>query len=320
MSNFIMAEHKTSIRFFNDREVRAIWDDNHNKWWFSVLDIIAAINEQDDYQKTRNYWKYLKTKLKKEKNELVSATNQLKLQAPDGKQRLTDMLDGEGVVLLAKAIPNVKAMGFLDWFTYSDNTIDGQSKKKAYQLFESGLLKIAEPGSIKCLQQIHAYLFGGLYDFAGQIRAKNISKGGFTFANCMHFPETLHTIERMPETTFDEIMDKYVEMKIRANEYHVNEFTNGRVQPNLCNVAHPFMEGNGRSTRIWLDLMLKRSLKRCVDWSQIDKNEYLSAMRESVSDSTHIKALVQPALTTKIDDREMFMKGIDYSYYYEKND
>ena len=312
-------QYKKSIRFFNDREVRAVWDEEHSKWWFSVLDIIATINEQDDYQKTRNYWKYLKTKLKKENNELVSATNQLKLQAPDGKQRLTDMLDGEGVVLLAKAIPNVKAMGFLDWFTYSDNTIDGQSKKKAYQLFESNLLKTIEPGSLKCLQQIHAYLFGGLYDFAGQIRTKNISKGGFTFANCMHFPATLQTIERMPETTFDEIMDKYVEMKIRANEYHVNSFADDRVQPNLCNVAHPFMEGNGRSTRIWLDLMLKRSLKRCVDWSQIDKNEYLSAMRESVSDSTHIKSLVQPALTTKIDDREMFMKGIDYSYYYEQN-
>ena len=284
MSNFIMVEHKKSIRFFNDREVRAVWDDEHNKWWFSVLDIIAAINEQDDYQKTRNYWKYLKTKLK--------------LQAPDGKKRLTDTLDGEGVVLLAKAIPNVKAMGFLDWFTYSDNTIDGQSKKKAYQLFESNLLKTIDPGSLKCLQQIHAYLFGGLYDFAGQIRMKNISKGGFTFANCMHFPETLQTIERMPETTFDEIMDKYIEM----------------------NVAHPFMEGNGRSTRIWLDLMLKHSLKRCVDWSQINKNEYLSAMRESVSDSIHIKALVEPALTTKIDDREIFMKEIDYSYYYEQNE
>ena len=297
-----MPEHKVqrrkSIRFFNDLEMRAVWNNNHYEWWVSVLEIFVAINEQDDYQKTRNYWKYLKTKLKKENNELVSATNQLKLQAPDGKQRLTDMLDGEGVVLLAKAIPNVKAMGFLDWFTYGDNTIDGQSKKKAYQLFESGILQTAEPGSIKCLQQIHAYLFGGLYDFAGQIRTKNISKGGFTFANCMHFPETLQAIERMPETTFDEIMDKYVEM----------------------NVAHPFMEGNGRSTRIWLDLMLKRSLKRSVDWSQIDKNEYLTAMRESVANSTLIKTLVLPALTTKIDDREMFMKGIDYSYYYEQNE
>ena len=285
-----MVEHKKSIRFFNDREVRAVWDEEHNKWWFSVLDIIAAINEQNNYQKTRNYWRYLKTKLSRGNKELVSVTHQFKLQAPDGKQRLTDMLDGEGIILLAKAIPNSKAMSFLDWFTYSDNTIDGQSRKKAYQLFESDILKTAAPGSLKCLQQIHAYLFGGLYDFAGQIRTKNISKGSFTFANCMNFPETLQVIKRMPETTFDEIMDKYVEM----------------------NVAHPFMEGNGRSTRIWLDLMLKRSLKRCVDWSGIDKNEYLTAMRESVSDSTRIKALVLLALTTKIDDREMFMKGIDY--------
>ena len=291
-------QHKQSIRFFNDREVRAVWDEEHSKWWFSVLDIIAAINEQDDYQKTRNYWKYLKTKLRKENSQLVSATNQLKLKASDGKSYKTDTFDAEGVTLLAKHINNTKATNFLDWFLYSDNTIDGQSKKKAYQLFESGILKTIDPDTIKCLQQIHAYLFGGLYDFAGQIRTKNISKGGFTFANCMHFPATLQTIERMPETTFDEIMDKYVEM----------------------NVAHPFMEGNGRSTRIWLDLMLKRSLKRCVDWSQIDKNDYLSAMRESVSDSTHIKALVQPALTTKIDDREIFMKGIDYSYYYEQNE
>ena len=297
MSNFIMAEHKESIRFFNDREVRAVWDEEHSKWWFSVLDIIAAINEQDDYQKTRNYWKYLKTKLRKENSQLVSTTNQLKLKASDGKSYKTDTFDAEGVTLLAKHINNTKATNFLDWFLYSDNTIDGQSKKKAYQLFESGILKTVDPGTITCLQQIHAYLFGGLYDFAGQIRTKNISKGGFTFANCMHFPETLQTIERMPETTFDEIMDKYVEM----------------------NVAHPFMEGNGRSTRIWLDLMLKRSLKRCVDWSQIDKNDYLNAMRESVSDSTYIKALVKPALTTKIDDREMFMKGIDYSYYYEQS-
>ena len=295
-----MAEHKEqnkkSIRFFNDREVRAVWDDSHNKWWFSVLDIIAAINEQDDYQKTRNYWKYLKTKLRKENSQLVSATNQLKLKASDGKFYKTDTFDAEGVILLAKHTNNTKATNFLDWFLYGDNTIDGQSKKKAYQLFESGILKAVDPSTIKCLQQIHAYLFGGLYDFAGQIRTKNISKGGFTFANCMRFPATLQTIERMPETTFGEIMEKYVEM----------------------NVAHPFMEGNGRSTRIWLDLMLKRSLKRCVDWSQIDKNDYLAAMRESVTDNTHIKALVLPALTTKSGDREIFMKGIDYSYHYEQ--
>jgi len=290
------APQKVSLRFFNNREVRAAWDDGNNKWWFSVIDVVAALNEQDDYQKVRNYWKYLKAKLKKENSELVSATNQLKLTAADGKRYLTDTLDSDGIVALAKNFPNNKATAFLDWFLYSDNTIDGQSKKKAYDLFESGLLDTLEPGSVKCLQQIHAYLFGGLYDFAGQIRTKNISKGGFTFANALYFPATLQTIERMPETTLNEIIDKYVEM----------------------NVAHPFMEGNGRSTRIWLDLMLRRTLRKCVDWSKIDKRQYLDAMAESVSDTHAIKALISGALTDKINDRETFMKGIDYSYYYEE--
>lgn len=287
---------KISIRFFNDREVRAVWDDENSRWWFNVIDIVAILNEQDDYTKANNYWRWLKRKLKTEGNELVSATHGFKFLAQDGKRRLSDTLNSEGVIELAKNFPNTKAMKFLDWFLYSDNTIDGQSKKKAYTLFESGLLDSLEAGSVKCLQQIHAYLFGGLYDFAGKIRTKNISKGGFTFAPCQYFDITLRTIEAMPETTFDEIMDKYVEM----------------------NVAHPFMEGNGRSTRIWLDLILKRSLKKCVDWSQIDKNSYLDAMRKSPADGTDIKRLVGNALTDKINDREIFMKGIDYSYYYEE--
>lgn len=287
---------KISIRFFNDREVRAVWDDENSKWWFNVIDVIAILNEQDNYSKNRNYWKYLKTKLRKENSQLVSETNQLKLTAADGKRYLTDTLDNNGVIELSKNFPNNRASAFLDWFLYSDNTIDGQSKKKAYTLFESGLLNNLEPGSVKCLQQIHAYLFGGLYDFAGKIRMKNISKGGFTFAPCQYFDITLKTIEQMPESTFDEIMDKYIEM----------------------NVAHPFMEGNGRSTRIWLDLMLKRSLKKCVDWSQIDKNSYHNAMRISPADGIEIKSLVGNALTDKINDREIFMKGIDYSYYYEE--
>ncbi len=208
-----MTGHKVSIRFFRDHEVRAIWDEENAKWWFSVLDIIGVLNNQDDYQKNRNYWKYLKTKLKQEGHQLVSATNQLKLLAPDGKHRLTDVLDSDGVLLLARAVPNSNAMPFMDWFTYSENTIDGQSRKKAYTLYESGLLNSMEPGSVRCLQQIHAYLFGGLYDFAGKIREKNISKGGFTFANALHFPITLRNIEAMPESTFEEIADKYVEMK-----------------------------------------------------------------------------------------------------------
>jgi cell filamentation protein len=285
---------KTSIRFFDDREVRAVWDDENSQWRFSVIDIVAVLSESED---PNNYWYVLKSRLKKENNQLLTICKGLKLKAPDGKMRLSDTLNSEGIISLAKNFPNNRAMKFLDWFLYSDNTIDGQSKKKAYTLFESGLLKSLEAGTIKCLQQIHAYLFGGLYDFAGQIRTKNISKGRFTFAPCQYFNMTLPNIERMPETTFDEIIDKYVEM----------------------NVAHPFMEGNGRSTRIWLDLMLKRTLKRCVDWSKINKNDYLNAMQKSPVNSTDIKFLIKNALTAKIDDRETFMKGIDYSYYYEEN-
>jgi len=289
---------KVSIRFFDDREVRAVWDDENSKWWFSVLDIVAVLNEEPDYNKTRNYWKYLKAKLKKENSEVVSATTQLKLLAPDGKKRLADMLDSEGVTQLAKNFPNNRAMKFLDWFLYSDTSLDGQSKKKAYSLFESNLINEFEVGTAKGLQQIHAYLFGGLYDFAGQIRQKNISKGGFQFAVSRFLGETLQQIEAMPETTFDEIVNKYVEM----------------------NIAHPFMEGNGRSTRIWLDLLLKKRLKKCVDWSKISKRDYMNAMMLSPTKSNVLKSLLQNALTNKINDREMYMKGIDYSYYYEENE
>ena len=293
---FVMAEKK-SIRFFNDHEVRAVWDEEHSKWWFSAIDIVRAINDEEDYKKSRNYWKYLKGKMASEGIELVSVTNHFKFKAPDGKQRASDALDTECVQTRAKHYPANRANAFLDWFIYSDNTIDGQSKKKAYDLFESGLLDSLKPGTVKCLQQIHAFIFGGLYDFAGQIRTKNISKGGFTFANALHFSTILPNIEKMPEGTFDEIVNKYIEM----------------------NVAHPFMEGNGRSARIWLDLMLRRSLKKCIDWSRIDKNAYLEAMRRSVADPTPIKALLSGSLTDLINDRETFMKGIDYSYYYEQS-
>ena len=289
---------KISIRFFEDREVRAIWDDEHAKWWFSVLDIVGVLNRQDDYTKNRNYWKYLKTKLKREQNELVSVTNQLKILAADGKRYNTDVLDSEGVIRLAKEFPNTRAGKFLDWFTYSDTSIDGQSKKKAYTLFESGVIDSIEEGTFRGLQQIHAYIFGGLYDFAGKMRTVNIAKGGFQFAMVNYLPATLETIERMPENTFDEIVDKYVEM----------------------NVAHPFREGNGRSTRIWLDLMLKKHLGQCIDWSSVNKKAYLEAMTASVADSMAIRNLLRPALTDRINDREMFMKGIDYSYYYEEED
>jgi len=293
-----MSNAKISIRFFDDREVRAVWDEQNAKWWFSVLDIVALFTDQDDYAKTRNYWKYLKAKLKKEKNELVSATTQLKLLANDGKRYLTDMLDYTGIIALGKEFPSKKANRFIEWFTYSDESIDAKSKTKAYAMFESSFINSIEVGTTKGLQQIHAYLFGGLYDFAGQIRQKNIAKSGFQFAVSRFLGDTLKQIEAMPETTFDEIVNKYVEM----------------------NIAHPFMEGNGRATRIWLDLMLKKRLKKCVDWSKISKQEYMNAMMLSPTKSSVLEKLLEKVLTTKINDREMFMKGIDYSYYYEAND
>ena len=287
---------KISIRFFNDHEVRAIWDDENSKWWFSVLDIVGVLNEETDYTKVRNYWKYLKAKLKKEKNQLVSGTTQLKLTAADGKKYKTDTLDSEGIIELSKSFPNKKAAKFLDWFLYSDNSIDGQSKKKAYALFESSLINEFEVGTTKGLQQIHAYLFGGLYDFAGQIREKNISKGGYRFMYAQYLKSTLKQIDAMPQIILEEIIFKYAEM----------------------NKAHPFMEGNGRSTRIWLDMILKKQLKKCVDWSKIKKENYMNAMIISTVDSSVLKQLIAAALTKKINDREIFMKGIDYSYYYEE--
>jgi cell filamentation protein len=289
---------KISIRFFNDREVRAVWDDVNNKWWFSVLDVVAVLTDQNDYNKARNYWKYLKAKLKKENSELVSITTQLRLLASDGKNYRTDMLDYKGIIELGKQFPGIKANRFIEWFTFSDESIDGKSKTKAYALYESSLIDSIDVGSTKGLQQVHAYLFGGLYDFAGQIRQKNISKGGFQFAVSHFLGNTLKQIEQMPSTTFDEIADKYVEM----------------------NIAHPFMEGNGRSTRIWLDLILKKQLKKCIDWSKISKNDYLNAMVKSATNSNILKNLLRNALTDEINSREMFMKGIDYSYYYEENE
>ena len=266
---------KISIRFFDDREVRAIWDEENNKWWFSVLDIVAVLTNQDDYNKARNYWKYLKAKFKKEGSELGSITTQLKLKSPDGKMRLSNVLDYDGIIALGKQFPSKKANRFIEWFTYGDESIDGKSKTKAYALFESSFIDSIEVGTAKGLQQIHAYLFGGLYDFAGQIRQKNISKGGFQFAVAHFLGSTLGQIEQMPENTFEEIVDKYVEM----------------------NIAHPFMEGNGRSARIWLDLIFKKRLKRCVDWSKIYKNDYLNAMVRSSANSMKLKNLLKKSLT-----------------------
>ena len=175
-------------------------------------------------------------------------------------------------------------------------TIDEQSKEKAYNLYDSGDINIIEVGTVKGLLQIHQYIFGGLFSFAGQIRNKNIAKGNFRFASALYLYDVLPIVEKMPENTFEEIVAKYVEM----------------------NVAHPFMEGNGRSMRIWLDLMLKKNLKQCVDWSLIGKSAYFLAMERSPVNDLEIRELLHSALTEKIDDRETYMKGIDRSYCYEE--
>ena len=175
-------------------------------------------------------------------------------------------------------------------------TLDELSKEKAYLLFDSGAIAAIEVGTTKGLCQIHKYLFDGLFNFAGKIRDKNISKGNFRFANTLYLREILEKIEQMPEIAFEDIIAKYVEM----------------------NIAHPFMEGNGRSTRIWLDIMLKKNLKQCIDWSQVGKRSYLSAMERSPVNDLEIKELLRSALTDKIDNRAITIKGIDRSYYYEE--
>lgn len=169
------------------------------------------------------------------------------------------------------------------------------SKKKAIELFESGYLDSLEPGTYLSLAQIHKYLFEDVYDFAGKLRTVNLAKGSFRFAPLMYLEAALANIDKMPQSTFDEIVEKYVEM----------------------NIAHPFREGNGRSTRIWLDLMLKKEIGKVVDWSRVDKEDYLLAMERSPIRDIEIKHLLHAALTDQINDRQIYMKGIDHSYYYE---
>ena len=172
------------------------------------------------------------------------------------------------------------------------------SKEKALQLFDSGKIDTIKAGTVTGLKQIHKYLFEDVYDFAGKIREVNISKGNFRFAPVMYLKQSLKQIEKMPQSTFDEIVEKYVEM----------------------NIAHPFREGNGRATRIWLDLIFKKELKKVVDWDKIDKEDYLLAMERSPIKDIEIKHLLKNALTEKINEREIYMKGIDVSYYYEGYD
>ena len=283
--------NKTSLSFFEDVPVRAVWDEESAKWWFCAMDIAETLTKSKN---PRVYW----ATVKRRNQQLIAICKQLKLKAKDGKFYNTDVVDESGLNTLVALVPSKKADIFAKWMKNLETSLDEKSKQKAYELFESGFVDNIEVGTAKGLKQIHGYIFGGLYDFAGQIRSVNIAKDGFAFAPAIYLDGALSHIESMPESTLEEIVNKYVEM----------------------NVAHPFMEGNGRSTRIWLDLILKKNLKKCVDWSQIDKTDYLDAMRESVDSSERIFALLKNALADDINNREIIMKGIDYSYYYEEID
>ena len=282
---------KTSIRYFNKCPVRARWNDEDNCWWYVATDIIDALIASKN---SRIYW----NAFKRRHPELDTFCRQLKITASDGKRYNTDCLNQVGINRLLLLLPIKDRTIFSNWLSGMADPIDEQSKRKAYELYENSILESVEIGTIKGLQQIHGYLFEGLYDFAGAIRTNNISKGGFTFANCMYFGEIFQRIESMPEETLDQIIDKYVEL----------------------NIAHPFMEGNGRATRIWLDCLLKERIKKCIDWQKIDKKDYLDAMEKSTLSSEVLRELLSGALTDEINDREIFMKGIDYSYYYEAID
>ena len=280
---------KRPIRYFNNKPVRAVWDNVDSLWWYSAVDFITILVEPNS---PRRYWNNVKVR----NPELSPFCGQLKLYADDGKKYLSDVINEEGVRLLLTIIPSKYEEAIQDWIKGLLDPIDEQSKKKAYDFYKTELVEEDEIGKTVALQKIHAYLFEGLYPFAGKIRTKTISKGGFIFANGDFILEVLKDIDKLPDNTFDEIVDKYIEM----------------------NIAHPFMEGNGRATRIWLDLLLKNRLKKCIDWSKIDKDEYLSAMKVSPVNPKPIFILLKEALTNDINNRDVFMKGIDYSYYYEE--
>ena len=280
---------KTSIRYFNKKPIRSRWDEETSSWLICAIDLIAAVVETSN---PRIYWYTIKTR----NSELLANCKQLKITASDGKVYDTDCLLIKDLDILLDILPRKRRKILKEWLKGNNDPLDEQSKKKAYDLINSGVIYDIEVGTTRGLQQIHSYLFEGLYDFAGKIRNKNISKGGFMFANALHLPSILNDIDKMPENTIEQIVDKYVEM----------------------NIAHPFMEGNGRATRIWLDQILIRSLKKCVDWSKIDKKEYLDAMSVSPSSSKQIFILIKNSLTSDFENRELIIKGIDYSYYYEE--
>ena len=281
---------KDNIRLFLNKPIRAIWDNDTLKWWYSSTDVLFALTNSTN---PRVYWNAVKNR----NPELSTYCRQLKLYANDGKKYLSDVIDEKGIKKLGHILPCKNNKEFEKWLYGNLDSFDEQSKKKALDLFESSILDLSYVGKTELLQQIHAYLYEGLYSFAGQIRTETITKGELLFAKADFLPRMINEIDEMPDSTFSEIVDKYVEII----------------------TAHPFLKGNGRSIRIWLDLLLKERINKCIDWTKIEKDDYLSAINASLFNPKLIFNLLENALTDDINNRELFIKGIDHSYLYDED-
>ena len=280
---------KDNIRLFLNKPIRAIWDNETLKWWYSSTDVLFALTNSTN---PRVYWNAVKNR----NPELSTYCRQLKLYANDGKKYLSDVIDEKGIKKLGHILPCKNNKEFEKWLYGNLDSFDEQSKKKALDLFESSILDLSYVGKTELLQQIHGYLYEGLYSFAGQIRTETITEGELLFAKADFLPRILNEIDEMPDSTFSEIVDKYVEII----------------------TAHPFLKGNGRSIRIWLDLLLKERINKCIDWTKIEKDDYLSAINASLFNPKLIFNLLENALTDDINNRELFIKGIDHSYHYDE--
>ncbi len=277
-----------SLRFFEDVKVRGIWNEEDSKWWFYAVDIVEALTK---CEKPRVRWGQLKRTVP----AITHHCKPIKIKE-NGKTLTTELINPSGVNGLMVLLATPYREDFVYWFSNIDRSLSELSKQQAYELFESGAVWNYEVGTAAGLKLIHAYLFGGLLDDAGEIRTEDLVKGGYLFAMHENLKKLLIQNDKMPERTFEEIAAKYVRM----------------------NLIHPFKQGNGRSMRIWLDLMLKKNLGQCVDWSRVDKRAYLAAMKKSSSDPEDAYALLKEALTDKFEDPEFFLRGIDYSYYFDE--
>lgn len=280
---------KTLIRYFDETPIRCRWEKNKNEWFYAVMDVIETLVKP---AYPRKYWNTFKHR----RPELLKKIKEMKLTSSDDKKYSTDVVGGEGVDYLLSYLSCSKKEEFSRWAKSLTNPLDEESRIKAYSLFDNGLLDEAEVGTFAGLQKIHAYLFDELYPYAGKLREENLPKGDKKLVDYKKLPETLKKIDEMPEGTLDEIIEKYIQM----------------------NEAHPFFDGNGVAMRIWLNQIFKKELNKIIDWSRIDKQDYLKAMQEK--DVAELDNLFFFAFAYGTDSKEVFIRGIDYSYYFEEKE